>query len=166
MLVLDATHVYFTSLEQGSVYRVLKGGGAPVQLALGTQTPAQYRGWGIRMDAEFVYWRDDIYLRKVRKNGVVSGGTDESVILAGSSTEPQNNGRFVALSGTTLAWTSIEPLGVVRLGSTSTLPGTPGAVFASGSWNVHGIEMDERFVYWTHWGSEVSADGVIYKKRL
>lgn len=167
LLAQDSDTLYFTSRNEGSVFRVAKSGGTAQRLAPGkTPNAVPLQGWGVVVDASNVYWRNTNFLRRVSKNASAyqDGGVDPSVTL--SSDEP--TGRFVAILGTDLAWGSQyqQPThGVVRTLPTTAAPGTQPPTLATGSWSTHGAELDAKFVYWTNWGSSSAPTGSVYKIR-
>jgi hypothetical protein len=143
-IAIDATSVYWTNFNGGTVMKVSTAGGTPTTLASGQAQP-----WGIAVDTTNVYWTN------------WSGGTVMKVpIGSGTPTiiaSDQNQPHGIAVDDTSVYWTNCGSGTVMKV---PTGGGTP-AVLASGQalWS---IAVDATSVYWTA-GPYGSTTGTVMK---
>lgn len=130
-LAVDATHVYWTSHNNGTVSKVSIHGGTPTSIATGISAPA-----GIAVDSTAVYWvantGGNIY------KAPLGGGN--STILANAQGGPLS----IAVDATHAYWTNSG-------GSIMKIPivgGTP-VVLGTGQTPL-GLAVDANYVYWTN----------------
>lgn len=149
ILALDTSHAYWTSFEQGSVMRVPKSGGSVQQLAPGNNpnSGVGFRGWGLAILQNSVYWLDSPLLRQIAKDG------SASPITLGD-TYP--NSRFMTTDGALMVWTSSATTLWASLASDF---GKTSPVITSQE-SPHGVALDGSFVYWTEWGKTADTGGV------
>jgi len=136
-VVVDDTHVYFTSTGDGSVSKVAKTGGNATILANEGGNPK-----GLAVDGTHVYWA--VQNADTLWRVPIGGGTAE--IFAAS----QPSVRHVALTASDVYWTTYTSPGAVM--RKSKVGGTATSV-ASGQDLPAALTLDATHLYWTNGGT-------------
>ena len=133
-LVANATDLYFTDYDAGTVNKVPLGGGALTAISSGEQQP-----YGIAIDDDYVYWSNEgsgVVLRQP-----LAGGANETV--AGGQSQPT----YLALDGEFIYWTNYSNNTVMRSPIDSS---APPLVLATDQSAPFAIAVDATHVYWTN----------------
>jgi sugar lactone lactonase YvrE len=144
-LAMDATNLYWTTNRAGgTVMRMPRAGGTPVQLAGGQGNP-----YGIAVDASNVYWVSQM------------DGTVNRVPIAGGAVVQLATGQgypyTIAVDATNVYWTNFSD------GTVASVPigGGPVRVLASGVNQPLSIVQDATHVYFTSWAAGAAGAGSI-----
>jgi hypothetical protein len=129
-LAVDAQNLYWTqSSSAGSIMQMPKGGGPAIAIA-----SDQYYGFGIEVDAEYVYFSDSL---GAIKRVPIGGGTVTTLATLQSNVE-----YWLAVNATTLFVAGDEIASIPKGGGEVTL-------LASTQYDTYGMTIDDANIYWT-----------------
>jgi sugar lactone lactonase YvrE len=144
-LTLDATSVYFTTAEGGTVRRAPKLGGSAIDIATGGVRPAR-----IVVDATYVYWTDEM-APGVYRAELTGGGTILPLASGGIETPTG-----IAVDASFVYFGDLGTKQVSRVRK----DGTGLEVIATDELLLQDLALDEHALYW------VSAAGMVRRREL
>lgn len=133
-IALDATHVYWTNLNGGGVFRMPKAGGAPETLATGAAA-------AIGVHEGYVYWTGSNHSLHRRP---VAGGTSQE--LSRLPTAGSQVTAFLALTSRYAVWGGGVQIGYISLDGSGMRYLAPLPCNACGATN---LTADEAHIYWS-----------------
>ena len=139
-MVQDATHLYWTDAQDGTVTRLAKDGGVPLVLAANQQEPA-----GIAVEAGVLYWVNQRGGTVVRM--AASGG--DIAIIAANQADPE----CIAVAGRDVVWGNRGDVVSGTLMKGSTDGGAP-VTLASDQKYPSAVAIDAAHIYWTTRGTK------------
>jgi len=139
-LVQDAGCLYWADAREGTITRLPKDGGIPLELASGQQTPA-----GLAIADGFLYWTNELAGTVVR---MAAGGGEIETIAEG-----QERPGPIAAAGVDVVWGNQgdNVRGALMKGGTD---GRAPVKIASDQKYPMGIALDEQTIYWTNHGTK------------
>lgn len=145
-VAVDATHLYWTNFDGGSVMKIPLSGGSPA-----TVTAAEAAPHDIAVDGVNLYWVNYVSTVGTVVKMPISGGVP--TVLATGQAKPL----AVAVDATHVYWTNWDGNSVMRV----PIAGVSPTLIAAGQGIAADIAIDGTSVYWTNFG-----DGRVVKAPL
>jgi hypothetical protein len=151
-IAVDATNIYWTSSEAGTVTKMPIAGGSQTVLATG-----QKGATGIAVDASSVYWAT--YLNNALTKMPQTGGPFGNLY---SAVDPQDGPFAVAVDASNVYWTSFwggTVLAMPKKGGAA-----PTTLFSGANTNPDGVAVDATYLYFSYLGNVEPTDGTTIMK--
>jgi hypothetical protein len=146
-LVVDTTHVYWTSERDTAVMRVAKSGGTPEAIAVNEMRPGK-----LAVDDTHVYWIANSGAANASVKRVVKAGGESPVILA----IEQNQAASIALDAKFVYWANAYSVGTIARCPLAGCVGAP-ETLATDQSDPNELLTDGRSLYWM---TDVSAQNI------
>jgi sugar lactone lactonase YvrE len=156
-IAVDAEYVYWTNQGEANVRRAPHGSQnvsgeivGPLNEPLDAGGAGADYSWGIAVDDDNVYWRDDVVGWSPiggpvgRVMGISKSGGRERALVSGHP-----GARFLSLDEEFIYWTNYDSGTVMQ----ARKDGTVAIELARGQSSPHGIATDRDAVYWTNFGA-------------
>ena len=138
-LAVDATSLYWTNTDDGTVMKMGLDGGTPIPLASGQRGPA-----ALAVDATSIYWSNNGDSTGMWKMGL-DGGNPAQLAFGGRT-------MGIAVDATSIYWSDFDDGTVMKADLDG---GNPTPLTSKGALYCYYIAVDATRVYWTH-----AADGL------